>query len=52
MEAKILSVKTGSDTKQDYQNNTVGRRYAAEGVPESQIPHRVRTDPRVMRFNR
>jgi hypothetical protein len=35
--------------KQDYQNNTVGRRYAAEGVPESEILRRVRTDPRVMR---
>ena len=40
---------TRMERRQDYNNNAVGRRYVDEGVRESDILQRVRTDPKVMR---
>ncbi|MBT5876446.1 MAG: hypothetical protein HOH43_23685 [Candidatus Latescibacteria bacterium] len=37
------------ERQQDYNNNEVGRRYAEQGVQESEILQLVRTDPTVMR---
>jgi hypothetical protein len=37
------------ERKQDYHNNAVGRRYAADNVQQGEILQRVRTDPEVMR---
>ncbi len=43
------TTNTEADHRMDYNNNAVGRRYAAEGVRESEILDRVRTDRTVIR---
>lgn len=40
---------SAQERKQDYNNNAVGRSYAARGIQENEILERVRTDPKVMR---
>jgi hypothetical protein len=32
----------------DFHNNALGRRYAVEGVPDSQLAHKLKTDPEVI----
>lgn len=43
------TTNTEADHRMDYNNNAVGRRYAAAGVNESEILSRVRTDRGVIR---
>ncbi len=43
---------TEADHRMDYNNNDIGRRYAAEGVQEAELLGRVRTDGRVVRSPR
>jgi hypothetical protein len=33
----------------DFHNNAIGRRFVSENVPLDALPHRVRSDPEVIR---
>ena len=43
------TTNTEAEHRMDYNNNAVGRRYAAEGVAEPEVLSRVRRDPAVIR---